>query len=150
MKILQLRMLNGMPREDRKTVRREVGRLSWRERWQHGTVTWWSPGMQRPEQTTFVQGCLQGRRRNLFAWTFKYGFIPLSSERNGSLINTSAISRCLRKLCAKWSRAGASGASLGCMGTESRHRACPQESTRLSRQEFDPLSSPVPITAGLC
>lgn len=46
---------------------------------------------------------------------------------------------CLRKLRAKWSRARASATGFGCMGTESRHRACPQESTRLSRQESDPL-----------
>lgn len=80
-----------LPWESRKTVRRAVGRLSWRERWHHWIVTpvtRWSPGMQRPEQTKFVWGCLQGS-----VGICLRGFIPLSSNRNGSLINTSAISR---------------------------------------------------------
>lgn len=88
-------MLKGTPWEYRKTVRREVGRWDVMK----GTlnVAWnCNSVVYQNAETRADNVCLRlptGKRRNLFAWTLKYSFIPLSSDRNGSLINTSAISR---------------------------------------------------------
>lgn len=63
-----------------------------------GTLTPWNCNsvVFRNAETKANNVCLRlptGERQNLFAWTLKQGLIPLSSDRNGSLINTSAISR---------------------------------------------------------
>lgn len=120
-------------------------------------VTQWSPGMQRQERAKFVWGCPQEsagiclRRHYSSHWFLSHLINPgvwslpwVPSHGN------SADTPPAWALCKMEQRARASGASVGCMGTESRHRACPQESTRRSRQQSDPLSSPLPTTTSLC
>lgn len=66
-----------------------------------GTLTPWNCNssdsvVSRNAETSADNVCPRmpsGKRRDAFAWTLEFGLIPLSSDRYGSLINTSAITR---------------------------------------------------------